>query len=191
VKYVGVSYCSKAKQSAQGDTCDDDILTHREKADSSPIMDEIYPTLRAHIFLPSQFPYSVPKCLCRSLVIRHSLPPFREQTHRSPSCSGVLSIDVCHRPHRSKHPPKSSELHCRSKMQSLACDAIFRQLCCVTSGKESRFGRGKLRPYNFEQCEALALVNLERRITSPPRACPSRASHGMRNGQPRGLEVAS
>ena len=147
VKYVGVSYRSKAKQSAKGGTYDNDMLTHREKVDSSPIMDEIYPTLRAHILLPSQGPHSVTKCLGRSLVIRHPLPSLRE--HRCIEVlRKVMSVDVRHRPHRSDHTPKSSELYCRSEVQSLPSDAIFRELCCVTRRKERKFGRGKSRLYN-------------------------------------------
>ena len=123
-------------------------------------MHEIYPTLRSHICLPSQLLDSVPKCLCRSLIIRHPLPPFRKH-RRVEVLRKHLSVDVCHRPHRSNHAPKSRILYCRRKMESLIGDAFFRQLCSVTSRKERKFGRGKSRPNDVQERQTLALIKLE------------------------------
>ena len=126
-------------------------------------MHEIYPTLRAHICLPSQLLNGVPKCLSRPLIIWHPLPSFRKH-RRVEVLRKHLSVDVRHRPHRSDHAPKSRILYRRRKMESLISNAFFRQLCSVTGRQERKFGRGKSRSNDVEERKTLALIKLEGRV---------------------------
>jgi hypothetical protein len=123
-------------------------------------MDEIHPTLRAHICLPSQHLNSVPKCLCRSLIIRHTLPSFRKHQWIK-MLRKDRSVVVDHRPHRPDHAPESRILYRRRKVESLIHYAFFRQLRCVTSRQEREFGRRKSRPNDVQERKTLALVKLE------------------------------
>ena len=147
-------------------------------------MHEIYPTLRAHICLPSQLPNGVAKCLCRSLIIRHPLPSVRKHGRVEVLCKR-LSVDVRHRPHRSDHAPESRILYCCRKVESLISDAFFRQLSRVTSRKECKLGRGKSRSNDVQERKTLALIKLERCVEWPPRL---KYSMARKMGKPVVLE---
>src|SRR5712672_2676163 len=124
---------------------------------SCTIMHKVYPTFQCHIFLPSQSPHCIPKRLGRSLVIRRPSPSIRE--HRPVKVSSdVWSVDVGHCPHRPNYTSESAILNGRGEVESLVSDAIFRDLCSMTSGEERKFGSRKLRSYDIEQRKSCSLI---------------------------------
>ena len=96
------------------------------------------------------------------MVMYPSLPTGE---HRPVKVLGeVLPIRISHGPHRPNDASESTVLRRSSKVQRFIGRALVGQFRRMASRQECKFSIWKLRSYNIDQRQALALVKLERRV---------------------------